>query len=75
MAIKTSLIMRKDCVTIVIINMEETKNLGIAHMINFTLEECVKTATLTSTIRKKDRKSQALMKRNNSLMKLRKKLW
>ena len=43
-------IMPKECVITAIINMEETRNLGIVHMINCMLMECVKIATSTHII-------------------------
>ena len=57
MVMKINHIMQKDSVTIAIINMEELKNLGIVHMINFTQAECVKTVILIYIIRRKERKS------------------
>jgi hypothetical protein len=43
--------MQRECAIIAIIKTEEPKSHGIAHMKNYTPTECVKTATLTSTIK------------------------
>lgn len=45
--------MQKDCVIIVIINMEELRNHGTALTRSFTQPECAKIATLTTTTGKR----------------------
>lgn len=48
--------MPKECATIVIIRMEEQKNHGNVNIKNCMQTVCVKTATLTNTIKWKGRK-------------------
>ena len=48
--------MPKECVTIVTIRMEEQKNHGNVNIKNCMQMDCVKTATLTNTIKWKGRK-------------------
>jgi hypothetical protein len=47
-------IMQKKCAIIVIINMEELKNLGIVSMKNYMLVVYVKIAILINIIKKKE---------------------
>lgn len=54
MGIKTNNTMPKDFAVTAIINLEEPKNHGIAHMTNSTQPAFAKTATLTTTIAKRD---------------------
>lgn len=49
--------MPKECATIVIIRMEEQKNHGNVNIKNCMQTVCVKTATLTSTIKWKGKKT------------------
>lgn len=48
----TNLTMPRVCAAIVIIEMEESRNLGVAITRNFMLLECVRIATLTITTEK-----------------------
>ena len=48
--------MLRECVTIVITNMEELKNHGIVLMISYMLLECAKIVTLIAITEKKDNK-------------------
>ena len=49
--------MRKECAIIVTIKMEERKNHGNVNMKNCTQMVCVKIATLTNTIKWKDKRT------------------
>lgn len=58
--------MQKECVTIVTTKMEEPKNHGNANIKNYTPMACVKTVTLTNTIKWKDKK---ILPTKNSVLK------
>jgi hypothetical protein len=50
--------MQRECAIIAIIKTAELRSHGIAHMKNYTPTECVKTATLTSTIKWKGKSQE-----------------
>lgn len=53
----TENIMRKECATIVTIRMEEQKNHGNVNIKNCTQTGCVRTVTLTNTIKWKEKRT------------------
>ena len=58
--------MQKECVTTVIINTVETRNLGTVLMINSMPTECVKIATLIHTTVSEGRRSWRIMRSKES---------
>lgn len=58
-AMKTKCTMPKECATTAITNTDEQRSHGTALTINFTLRECVKTVTSTTTTVRNGQKSRA----------------